>query len=215
MIKPMISARQTAAGMILLTGLLTACSHPLDTRTAAVQASLSESNQPDAGQNPQKQTEPISRPASALSSSVLSPSPSSSSASTFDSPPDSASAASTASFKEGIFVDVQALDNPLVNQDIKGLLNKLMKAVVDRDKEAFAKLFPDSQTATYFDYQFEGSPKFRFEQAGDGVIEQDAEGRVSIPVEGKVIREGQIYDFFWLVYFNRIDPDGWKLIALD
>ncbi|ANS76068.1 hypothetical protein AWM70_16995 [Paenibacillus yonginensis] len=119
------------------------------------------------------------------------------------------------SFVEGICVDVQALNNPLMDQEMKALLHQLMKAVVDRDQGAFARLFPDSSTAEYYADEFTGSARFRFEQVDSGGIERDDEGRTRIPVQGEVLRDGHMDDFFWLVYFKKTVPGGWKLVALD
>ncbi|WP_138496143.1 hypothetical protein [Paenibacillus pinistramenti] len=199
MIKPWFNAAMTA---VLLAGLLSACKDGQDEEPAALPASAAA------------ELSAVGSAAEDSAAAEASTHDSADPAAGSDSPSETPDPAAL-NFKEGIVADVQALDNPLIHSDIKELLDQMMKAMVEGDEQAFYSLFPNSESAAYFSFEFEGSPKYRFEEIDEGAIQKDSEGRVLLPVSGRVQRDGQVHEFSWAVYFKKDKEGVWHLIALD
>lgn len=122
--------------------------------------------------------------------------------------------ATTSDFEEGVFIDVDQLDSPHIDDNFKEVLQTMLEAVVKHDNDYFKNVYPDEASATQFENQLTEPNKFRFYEMEQDVY-IDADERVSIYVDGQFKTEQNVKDFSWILYFKKDSQGIWKLIAID
>ncbi|WP_438497799.1 hypothetical protein [Paenibacillus sp. IHBB 3054] len=114
-------------------------------------------------------------------------------------------------FTTGVFVDLDTLEDPLFNEEIKNLLNTTLEALANKKEEAFRSVFKDSQSADAFMYLF--GRDYYFDTIG--TVDQDKEGRVIVEIRGKVKDSGEIKEPNSFYYFMKDADNHWSLRAID
>lgn len=118
---------------------------------------------------------------------------------------------SQGAFTTGVFVDLDTIEDPLFNEEIKNLLSTTLEALANKKEEAFRSVFKDSQSADAFMYLFGRDYNFNT----IGTVEQDKEGRVIVEIRGKVKDSGEIKEPSSFYYFMQDADNHWSLRAID
>lgn len=122
-------------------------------------------------------------------------------------PTDDNNTATTSNFEEGVFVDVDQLDSPHIDDNFKEVLQTTLEAAVKLDKDYFKGIYQGVDSLTE-------PNQFRFYEMDQDVY-IDTEQRVSIHVDGQFKTEQNVKDFSWVLYFKKDSQGIWKLIAID
>lgn len=84
-------------------------------------------------------------------------------------------------FEAGVFVDLDEVNDPLFNEDIKKLLNTTLDSLANNKEEEYRNVFRDKKTANAYMYLL--GKDYRFDEIG--TIEEDNEGRIVVELRGK------------------------------
>lgn len=122
----------------------------------------------------------------------------------------------TDSFKTGVFVDLDAVDDPLFNDEIKALMKTTLEALANKDEQAFRSVFIDEQAADAFMYLF--GRDYYFDHFERIEIDEDYgkyDGRITVYVTGKVRYDGEIQEPNSAYAFIQDKNKHWKLGGID
>ncbi|MED4957620.1 hypothetical protein GNQ08_26085 [Paenibacillus macerans] len=117
----------------------------------------------------------------------------------------------TDSFKTGVFVDLDAMDDPLFNDEIKALLKTTLESLANKDEQGFRSVFQDEQVADAYMYLF-GRDYYFDKYEG---IEKDNSNRIVVNVTGKDRYDGEIHNPNSAYYFIQDKSGQWKLGVID
>lgn len=116
------------------------------------------------------------------------------------------------SFEAGVSIDLESVENPLFNKEIKALLQTALESMANKDEEGYRSVFGSKQSADAHMYLFGYGYHFDYL----GTIEEDNSGRIVIEIRGKVKDEEGIRDtpngYF---YFIKNKEGHWILGTID
>ncbi|SDM29773.1 hypothetical protein SAMN05428961_11317 [Paenibacillus sp. OK060] len=115
------------------------------------------------------------------------------------------------SIKTGVFVDLESIDNPLFNKDIKTLLQTTLNSLANKKEQEFRSVFKDEMTADAFMYLF--GKDYVFDEIG--TIEEDTEGRIVAEIKGKVVSDNEVTTPNSYYYFVKDKNEKWNLGSID
>jgi hypothetical protein len=120
-------------------------------------------------------------------------------------------AESAPSIQTGVFIDLNSIDNPLFNKDIKVLLERTLDSLANKKEKEFRSVFADEETADAYMYLF--GKDYAFEKIG--TVEEDQEGRIVVEIRGKVVSDNEVTTPNSYYYFVKNKQDKWSLGSID
>ena len=118
---------------------------------------------------------------------------------------------SAPNIKTGVFIDLNSVDNPLFNKDIKVLLERTLDSLANKKEKEFRSVFADDGTADAHMYLFGNN--YAFEEMG--TVGEDQEGRIVVEIRGKVVSDNEVKTPNSFYYFVKSKQDKWRLGAID
>ncbi|QWU16521.1 hypothetical protein SAMN04487895_107139 [Paenibacillus sophorae] len=117
----------------------------------------------------------------------------------------------TNSFKAGVFVNVENGNEPLLNEEIKRLLQTALTSMANKDTEAFRSVFADDRSS---DAQLHLlNSDYAFYQLG--TVQQDHANRIVVEIIGKAKQDTGVTDKYLYFYFVKNAQGQWFLGAID
>ncbi|MGZ7439966.1 hypothetical protein [Paenibacillus sp. TH7-28] len=117
----------------------------------------------------------------------------------------------TDSFKTGVFVDFDALDDPLYTEEIRSLMKTTLEALANKDEKEFRSVYYSEPSEAILEDYLLGRD-YRFESL-EGISKDH--DRLIVRVKTKARMESEVFERtedYWLVK----DKSGqWKLGAID
>ncbi|MFD1773822.1 hypothetical protein [Paenibacillus rhizophilus] len=125
--------------------------------------------------------------------------------------PSSVQDESPSSLKAGVFVNVENSSEPLLNEEIKRLLQTALTSMANKDTEAFRSVFADDRSS---DAQLHLlNSDYAFNQLG--TVQQDHANRIVVEIIGKAKQDIGITDTYLYFYFVKNAQGQWFLGAID
>ncbi|CAM4212565.1 MAG: hypothetical protein E7L01_04240 [Paenibacillus macerans] len=114
------------------------------------------------------------------------------------------------SFQTGVFVDFDALDDPLYTEEIKSLMKTTLEALANKDEQALRRIYYREDSEGISEYFFDRDYSF---ESLEGITKDH--DRLIVRVKTKARMESEVFERsedYWLVK----DKSGqWKLGAID
>lgn len=120
-------------------------------------------------------------------------------------------AESAPSIKTGVFVNLNTIENPLFNKDIKDLLEITLDSLANKNQKEFRSVFADEESANAYMYLY--GKDYAFEEIG--TVEEDHEGRIVIEIRGRVVSDNVVATPNSFYYFVKGKQNKWSLGAID
>ncbi|WP_379151126.1 hypothetical protein [Paenibacillus sp. sgz5001063] len=114
-------------------------------------------------------------------------------------------------FETGVFIDLDTLEDPLFNDEIKLSLQSTLEGLAEKNEQLFRSAFVDEQTANAFMYLL--GKEYRFDKVG--TILKDNPGRIVVEVRGLVKDDSGVHEPNAYYYFVLSDQNKWALGAID
>lgn len=114
-------------------------------------------------------------------------------------------------FETGVIIDLDAVEDPLFNDEIKHSLQSTLEGLTEKNEQLFRSAFVDEQTANAFMYLL--GNEYRFDKIG--IISKDDAGRVVVEVRGQVKDDSGVHEPNAYYYFVLSDHNKWALGAID
>ncbi|MDU5950446.1 MAG: hypothetical protein E6Z15_25715, partial [Paenibacillus macerans] len=110
----------------------------------------------------------------------------------------------------GVFVDFDALDDPLYTEEIKSLMKTTLEALANKDEQALRRIYYREDSEGISEYFFDRDYSF---ESLEGITKDH--DRLIVRVKTKARMESEVFERsedYWLVK----DKSGqWKLGAID
>ncbi|WP_155986867.1 hypothetical protein [Paenibacillus durus] len=115
------------------------------------------------------------------------------------------------SFKAGVFVNIENSSHPLLNEEIKRLLQTALTSMADKDTKGFRSVFADDRSGSAQLYLL--NRDYAFDQLG--TVRQDHANRIEVQIIGKVKQDAGVSDQYLYFYFVKNAQGQWFLGSID
>ncbi|KQY91154.1 hypothetical protein ASD24_23855 [Paenibacillus sp. Root52] len=120
---------------------------------------------------------------------------------------------SETNFEQGVFIDWEQVHDPLLNDEIREVLQEALDANVRSDQSAFRSLFLEPEVADRHWGQFGGN--VRYTEIGH-VSKDTTKNHILVSVLGEIMRDTHDVEEYAITYYFAKDEEGkWGLVAVD